>query len=405
MDNARLAEPAADSTHEMLRFVGDMLDVGVLIIDRDTRIVTWSPWLESASGIPASAVVGKPLASLAPTVIAPSGEAAFARALAGGMVVHSHWLHQWLLRFPPPKRYTVFPHMQQSSRIAPMRGPDGVVTGAVAFIEDVTERVASEDELRSATREAQAANKAKSDFLASMSHELRTPVGAIAGYTDILMEGMAGDLNPLQREHLGRIKSVGAHLLRIVDEILTFARLEARADRADIARVDICLVAREAATATEPLARKKGLDFRLQHPDGPVYLQTDATKLRQILINLMGNAVKFTQRGAVSVDVSAPSSAEVSIAVKDTGAGIEAADLQRIFEPFVQSRGSLSRAYEGTGLGLSVSRQLAKLLGGDISVQSTVGVGSTFVLTLPIEQGVVSQALPALASQPPVALS
>ena len=389
----------------MLRFVGDMLDVGVLIIDRDTRIVTWSPWLESASGIPASTVVGTPLASLGPRVIAPSGEAAFARALAGGMVVHSHWLHQWLLRFPPPKRYSVFSHMQQSSRIAPMRDAEGVVTGAVAFIEDVTERVVSEDELRSATREAQAANRAKSDFLASMSHELRTPVGAIAGYTDILMEGMVGDLNPVQREHLARIKSVGTHLLRIVDEILTFARLEARADRAEIARVDVCLIVREAATATEPLARKKGLEFRMRHPDGPVHVHTDSTRLRQILINLMGNAVKFTQRGAVSVDVSAPEGSRVSIAVKDTGAGIESADLQRIFEPFVQSRGSLSRAYEGTGLGLSVSRQLAQLLGGEITVQSTVGVGSTFVLSLPLEQGAAIPTLSGSTTQPPIALS
>jgi signal transduction histidine kinase len=390
----------------MLRLVGDMLDVGILIVDRDSRVVAWNAWLESASGIPGSAVTGRPLATLAPAVIAPSGEAAFARALQGGVVVHSHWLHQWLLRFPPPARYNAFAHMQQTARIAPLRGPDGAVTGAVAFIQDVTERVASEDELRAAMREAQAANKAKSDFLAAMSHELRTPVGAIAGYTDILMEGMAGELNAVQRDHLARIKSVGAHLLHIVDEILTFARLEARVDRADIARVDANLIVREAATAVEPLARKKGLEFRVTQPDGPAYLQTDANKLRQILINLLGNAVKFTQKGTVAIEVVS-TSGHVAMSVRDTGAGIETSDLQRIFEPFVQSRRSLSRTYEGTGLGLSVSRQLARLLGGDIAVQSSVGTGSVFTVNLPVERDAVASA-PTIspdAADTPIALS
>ena len=384
MDNARRAPENVDTTQEMLRLAGDMLDVGIMMIDRDCRIVTWNKWLENASGIPASAVLGRPLASLGPNVIAPSGEAAFARALNGGTVVHSHWLHQWLLRFPPPARHGAFAHMQQSARIAPVRGTDGSTTGAVAFIEDVTERVAAEDELRHATRAAQAANRAKSEFLAAMSHELRTPVGAISGYTDILMEGMAGELNPVQREHLSRIKSVGVHLLHIVDEILTFARLEARVDRADMTRVDVNLIAREAAAAVEPLARRKALEFRIEHPDGALFVTTDATKLRQILINLLGNAVKFTQQGSVVMEVSTTAIA-ITISVRDTGSGISPPDLQRIFEPFVQARGNLSRAHEGTGLGLSVSRQLAQLLGGDITVQSTPGVGSTFNVTLPLD--------------------
>ena len=373
-----------DSAQEMLRVVGDILEVGVLAIDGQMRITAWNRWLESASGIAGAAMIGHPLGELVPDLLKPTGLAAFSRALTGATEIHSHRLHQYLLRLPAPADYPVFAHMQQSARVTPLFDAGKKVVGAVAFIEDVTERVANEDELRAATRLAQTANQAKSDFLAAMSHELRTPIGAISGYADLLIEGIVGPVTEEQREKLVRVKAVGDHLLKIVDEILTFARLEAKREPALMQELNAGHVMHEAASAVEPLARKKGLDFVVRAPEQKVILRTDETKLRQILINLLGNAVKFTSKGAIRMELAlAHGGSAATFSVSDTGSGITPEDLERIFEPFVQARGSFSRSHEGTGLGLSVSRQLARLLGGDITVSSTVGQGSTFVVTIP----------------------
>ena len=365
---------------------GDMLDVGVLTVDRELRVCTWNKWLEAASGLSASTVIGRSLSSVAPEIISATGEAAFAQALSGRTVIHSHRLHGFLLSFPTPPGHSSYARMQQSARIAPLVESDGQITGAVAFIEDVTDRAAAEEELRTAIRAAQAADRAKSDFLAAMSHELRTPIGAISGYADLLTEEILGPLTAAQREHLGRVKGVSNHLLRIVDEILTFARLEARGETLNVTRVDARSVVRDAATAVAPQAGKKGLTLTVNVPDHRVPMRTDETKLRQILINLMGNAVKFTNQGTVTVSLAVTGDdSRVRLSVSDTGAGIPAEDITRIFDPFVQARGIHSRSHDGTGLGLSVSRQLARLLGGDITVQSAVGQGSTFVVVLASE--------------------
>jgi PAS domain S-box-containing protein len=385
----------SDAARDMLRVTGDVLDVGVLIVDRDLRIIGWNEWLEKASGITARDLLGRELASLVPDPLSREGLAAFERALAGGTVIHSHRLHRYLIKFPPHAGRLEFDSMQQSVRVVPLADAQGHVSAAVAFIEDVTDRVAAEQELRNATRIAEAANKAKSDFLASMSHELRTPIGAITGYADLLIEGMLGPMTETQRDHLARIKNVGDHLLRIVDEILSFARIEARGESIALSDVDGRTIVRDAATAVEPLARRKGLAFDVRLPDTPVPLRTDETKVRQIVINLLGNAVKFTERGRVLVELSALQAVGVTtIAVGDTGIGLAPQDLDRIFEPFVQAAGPFTRAQSGTGLGLAVSRQLARLLGGDVSVQSELGTGSTFILTLPVSAPAPAESQP-----------
>ena len=386
MAEARGALQLSDATQEMLRLTGDMLDVGVLTVDRELRVCLWNKWLEAASGLSAHTVIGRPLSTVAPEMISPTGEAAFAKALGGGTVVHAHRLHGALLNFPAPPGHETYSRMQQSARIAPLTGSDGKIAGAVAFIEDVTDRAAGEDELRAAIKAAQAADRAKSDFLAAMSHELRTPIGAITGYADLLIDEILGPLNAAQREHLARVKGVGSHLLGIVDEILMFARLEARGETINVKRVDACEVVRDAASAVEPQAGKKGLRLTVSVPDDRVAMRTDETKLRQIVINLLGNAVKFTASGTITVDVSTTGDdGRVRISVSDTGSGIASDDIARIFEPFVQARSVHSRSHDGTGLGLSVSRQLARLLGGDITVESAVNEGSTFVVLLPAE--------------------
>lgn len=361
--------------------IGDILDVGVLTLDGALVVTGWNHWLELATGKRAADVVGRPLLATEPH-LRPRARNALEQAVNGTTVIMSQPLHGYLLDIPAPAGTGTILRMQQSVRVLPIYGDDGTPQGAVALIQDVTERVAREDELREAMVAAQTSNQAKSNFLAAMSHELRTPIGAVSAYVDLLSDGIVGSVTDQQRAHLLRIKMVAAHLLAIVEEILTFARIDAGREQVRISDADAGQLARDAILAVEPLVKKKGLDLRYDLPSAPVPMKTDPVKVRQILINLLGNAVKFTSHGSIAVHVTAsPSGSSVAFAIADTGHGIAAADLERIFEPFVQVSASHSRSHEGTGLGLAVSREFARLLGGDVTVTSEVGLGSVFTAT------------------------
>jgi PAS domain S-box-containing protein len=230
--------------------------------------------------------------------------------------------------------------------------------------------------------ESQRASRAKSEFLATMSHELRTPLNAIMGYADLLQLGVGGEEK--RDDHIGRIKFSAWHLLSLIEQILTFSRLEAGREEVTSEAVDAAELAREAMAMLEPLARDKGLELERAIPDGPLPIRSDKPKLRQILLNLLSNAVKFTQSGSVRVEVRA-ARAGVEFRVADTGPGIAEADRERIFEAFWQVDRATTRRSGGAGLGLSVVRQLTTLLGGTVSVQSEPGAGSTFIIRLPQE--------------------
>jgi signal transduction histidine kinase len=371
----------------LLQEIGNVLDAGVFGVDRDLTITAWNPWLESATGMRAASVIGRSLLEVEPKLRAGS-RTAIKRALDGATVVMSQQLHGYLLPMKPPAAHQSFDRMQQSARIIPLYADDGSVYGAVAIINDVTERVARERELRAAMEAAEAANKAKSDFLAAMSHELRTPIGAMSGYAELLAEGIFGAVTPVQRDQLQRIRTVGRHLLTIVEEILTFARIEAGAEQLNIAETNAVELVEEAVMVVEPLAARKGLVINRSVPPNPIPMHADQMKVRQILINLLGNAVKFTEKGSISVEVALvpqdDAGCSICFRVADTGSGIPKDDLGRIFEPFVQLDRGAGRVQEGTGLGLSVSRQLARLMSGDLTASSEVGVGTTFTMTLPV---------------------
>jgi signal transduction histidine kinase len=277
------------------------------------------------------------------------------------------------------------------------------VDGAIAFIQDVTERVAREEELRAAIARAELASQAKSEFLASMSHELRTPLSAVVGYADLLTMEIPGPILPAQLEQLERIKRCSWHLLDLVEEILTFARTEAGREVLDLADGDAREIARDALVLLEPQAAKKGLRVELALPDAPVPLHSDRTKVRQILVNLLGNAIKFTEKGTVSLTVDAAGD-RVHFVVRDTGPGIPPEQTERIFEAFTQLDQSRTRVKGGTGLGLPVSRNLARLLGGDLLVESTPGAGSTFHVHIARRLAPVSPAAPLTLSGGTVAL-
>ena len=230
--------------------------------------------------------------------------------------------------------------------------------------------------------EAQAASQAKSDFMATMSHELRTPLTALTGYGELLAEEIVGPLTDSQADVVDRMRSVTHHLAVVIDEILTFSNLEAGRETARFDWVDVPLLIRSVRAIVEPQARQRGIAFRCDVPDG-LRMISDPDKVRQILVNLVGNAIKFTDVGHVSVTVRRAED-RVMFEVEDTGIGIRPSDRARLFQAFSQLDSGLTRRYGGTGLGLFISQRLAKLLGGCIEVRSEYGKGSTFTLSLPV---------------------
>jgi signal transduction histidine kinase len=233
-------------------------------------------------------------------------------------------------------------------------------------------------------RAAEEANLAKAQFLATMSHELRTPLNAIVGFTDLLQAEVSGPVTAGQVSHLGKIDSAARHLIQIIEEILSFSRIEAGREEVHAAPADLAEVVRETASFVEPLAARRNLAFVVHLPAQPVAAVTDAGKVRQIVLNLLSNAVKFTEQGRVELTLR-PSDAAVEIEVLDTGIGIPAAQAERVFEPFRQLDRGKQRTGTGTGLGLAVTRQLARLLGGDVRLEPRPGGGSVFTVTLPRE--------------------
>ena len=229
--------------------------------------------------------------------------------------------------------------------------------------------------------EAERANRATNDFLAVMSHELRTPLNAIIGYGSLLRDGIPDPPTEGQHRQIERIGASAKHLLALIDEVLSLSRLELGRERITPSSMAVGTLIEEAAAMMEPEARKKGLLLLVSVPEQEVTMVTDAGKLRQALVNLLGNAVKFTDHGEVSIRARAePAVDQVVFEVEDTGIGISAEHLPRVFDAFWQVDQAPTRRVGGTGLGLHVTRRLVRLLGGDVSVRSVPGEGSCFTI-------------------------
>jgi PAS domain S-box-containing protein len=269
------------------------------------------------------------------------------------------------------------------ARATPQRDEQGTIIRWFGTNTEIEDRKQAESELERLTLDAMEANRAKSDFLAAMSHELRTPLNAIGGYAQLIEMGVRGPVTEEQQIDLLRIQRSKNYLDALVSDVLNFAKLGAGRLQFRVRAIAVRRVLDEVVEMLAPQVDKKGLHLVLGETPNDVRVLADEDKTRQILLNLFANALKFTPAdGAISLDVQATATT-VAIAVADTGIGIPANELERIFEPFIQARRSVDPSDHGFGLGLAISRQLARAMGGDLTVHSVVTEGSRFTLTLP----------------------
>ncbi len=254
-------------------------------------------------------------------------------------------------------------------------------------IQAATADIAQQNELlRRQAIELEQASALKSQFLANMSHEFRTPLNAMLGYTSMLLQGVAGAVEPPVRRQLGRIESNGRHLLTIINEILDISRIEAGRMPLQLSRIKVPALIGEVKAELEPIIIRSKIAVLIDVPAEMRPVTTDRQKVKQIVLNLLSNALKFTHEGSITISARRHEHARtLTVAVADTGIGIAPANQEKIFEDFRQIDNSPTRAYGGTGLGLSICRRLALMLDGRIAVQSEMGKGSTFTLTLPIK--------------------
>ena len=368
----------------------------IITIDAESRILSVNPATERIFGWSAQEMLGQPLTILMPADHTERHRVGMHRYLTTG-ARHIPWTGVTLpglrrdgRQFPMEVSFGEFLHNGQrvfsgflrdiSDRVAQQAALKRSAADLERALATLAERVSDAEEAR---RTADSANQAKSQFLAVMSHELRTPLNAIGGYVELLESEVRGPITSLQREDLVRIGRAQARLLGLVTDVLEFARIEQGRLEFDLRDIPVNPLLSTLGPLVERQLSAKSLTYHCDPGPPEMHIWADQQKLEQILLNMLSNAVKFTPAGG-RIDVWTDASAEaVRMHVRDTGVGIPADRLSAVFEPFVQVDSTLTRVHGGTGLGLAISQELAQGMGGLITVESTVGQGTTFTIALP----------------------
>jgi PAS domain S-box-containing protein len=370
----------------LLEHASDM----VLILDGEGTIRYSSPSVWHLLGYEPAQLLGQPLWSLVQFPEAAQVQAQFAQICRQRGV-------------SKPLEF-IIPHRDQSNRYRYVEGifnnllTDEVVQGVIVNLRDITERRYHEEQQRARVA-AEQANQAKSQFLANMSHELRTPLNAIIGYSEILKETAEDTDQDEMIPDLEKIRGAGKHLLALINDILDISKIEAGRMELYLESFAVADLVQEVVTTAMPLLQKNHNELRLELAPAVGIIHTDMTKLRQVLLNLLSNAAKFTERGTITLTGERHREGEqdwLVLRVHDTGIGMTPEQVDKLFQAFSQADSSTTRKYGGTGLGLAISQQFCQLMGGEITVESTSGVGTVFTVRLPI----VSPSLPQMEALP-----
>lgn len=381
LSERRKAEERLRESEERFRLlVQSVKDYAIFMLDPDGRVVSWNEGAERIKGYRAEEIIGRHFSTFYPAEAVASRFPHYELEIATRTGRYED--EGWRVRQDGSLFWA-------SVVITALRDRKGRLVGFAKVTRDLTERrQAHERALADARRvaEIEAASRAKSEFLTTLSHELRTPLNAIGGYADLLLLEVAGALNETQREYLERMKTSQEHLLGLVNDLLNLSRIEGRRIEYHLAPVEVPRLLAEMEAMVQPQAAAKGLIFGVASCPPEAVAWADLARTQQIMLNLLSNAVKFTPSGGrVSLACSLTED-QLGISVLDTGQGIPAEEQETIFEPFVQLGRSLTSTREGIGLGLAISRQLARSMSGDLKVTSRPGEGSTFTLILPRAQ-------------------
>ena len=385
----RRAEEGVASSNLRLAGVIDALPDAAFVIDHERKVVAWNRALVNMTGVEADKMLGKGDHEYAvpfygerrPIVIdlieKPDDELAqdyaWLRREDGGVLSGEVEID--------------FPFIDHTlyiqARARALYDADGSMIGAIEIIHDLTERQRFENELTIAKRSAEEANTAKSAFLANMSHELRTPLNAIIGYSEMLAEELAEMGEARMVDDSNKIRSAGKHLLGLINDVLDISKIEAGKMTISIEKIEVEAMLRDVISTITPLAAKNSNTLKFECPADLPPIHSDLMKVRQSLLNLLSNACKFAKEGTIQMRVAVDGD-WIDFIVEDNGIGMTPEQLGRLFEAFSQADATITRQYGGTGLGLAITRKFCRMMGGDVVVASTLGVGSTFTMRLPI---------------------
>jgi PAS domain S-box-containing protein len=396
IENRQRAEHELRKSEERYRSTLDSILEGCQLLDFDWRYIYLNDAAAKQNRRPNSELRGRPMGEAWPGIEATSAFAMLDRCMQQRVAVqgetefnfpdgHTGWFD---IRVQPVPEGIFLLSIDISKRKAAERALHELNEGLELKIAERTR------DLDAAKDRAEAADRTKSAFLATMSHELRTPLNSIIGFTGIVLGGLAGPLSPEQHKQLGMVQGSARHLLDLINDVLDISKIEAGQLVVRCQAMDVRASIERAVASVAPLAEKKGLSLRVSVAAAVGSIQSDQRRVEQILLNLLNNGIKFTERGSVTLSAelgddalpAGASQAPLKIVVTDTGIGMKEQDISQLFQPFRQIDTGLQRQHDGTGLGLAICRRLTELLGGTICVRSTWGHGSVFTVTLPVER-------------------